>query len=80
MGLADKCETRSQTVQNEQFATEHASLFPPSKRYLMASNQHMNLFFFSFFLLSKFPFNQSYLPYSNTISYMGQNISFWSMM
>lgn len=25
MELADKCETRSQTVQNEQFASEHAS-------------------------------------------------------
>lgn len=73
MELADKCETRSQTVQNEQFAMEHASLFPPSKWYLMASNQHMNLlfFFFSFLLLSKFPFNQSYLPDSSTISYTG---------
>lgn len=34
MELADKCQTRSQTVQNEQFASERASLFPPSKCWL----------------------------------------------
>lgn len=34
MELADKCQTRSQTVQNEQFASECASLVPPSKCWL----------------------------------------------
>lgn len=71
MELADECQTRSQTVQNEQFASECASLFPPSECWLsILRGFQINALAF-FFLLHEFPFNQSCLLDSNTITCSG---------